>query len=73
MDSKLIVTIVVVVGLLAFAGYMAYKFIQTIPAAIELNDAINNVDKPTQEQTDSVQSQRNEAQQKFNSLLDGNE
>jgi hypothetical protein len=40
-DSKSIITIVVVAGLLAFAGYIAYKFIETIPSAIKLQEAIN--------------------------------
>jgi hypothetical protein len=46
-DSKLIITIVVVAGFLAFAGYMAYKFIETIPSMIEVNNAVNEANSPT--------------------------
>jgi hypothetical protein len=56
--------------LVSVAGYIAFKFIQTIPSAIELHNAVKDVNKPSQEEIDSIQKQRNEAQETFNTLLD---
>jgi hypothetical protein len=70
MKTRDILIIVVIAALVSVAGYIAFKFIQTIPSAIELHNAVKDVNKPSQEEIDSIQKQRNEAQETFNTLLD---
>jgi hypothetical protein len=63
-DSKKIITLVLAFVFLALAGYTTYTLIKIIPIANEFF----NVGKDPQE----IQTQREDAQQIYNNLLEGN-